>query len=424
MNRNSRLALGLRILLLTGLLLCVYLAVKQGIAAWYFRKSTPQAVEAAIRWDSGDPEYFDSLATLKHLYADTENSDEIVSLCETATRLSPHNAQYWAHLGAAYEWAGRKEDARRAFERSRQLFPNSPYINWQLANFYVRARMTTGALRALRKVLEGQGVARGDVFALAASATRDNEAILDEMLPPRSDVFLDFLNYQVTAKNMDTAGRVWTRLLQLNQPFDIHQVFPYMDALIQFREIDRLVDAWSALVQRFPGQIDSHIAKVNLIANGSFEFEILNGGLDWRITPVEGAAVSTDSKNSSDGARSLRIDFDGRRNLDYGGMFEYVPVKPSTRYRFSGLMRVSGITTDSGPRFQVFDAYDVRKLLLSTQNLVGTSAWTSQELEFKTGADTRLLVVRIARPSSRKFDNRIAGTVWVDQVSLIREGSM
>jgi hypothetical protein len=384
----------------------------------------PQAVQTAIRWDSGDPEYFDSLATLKHIYADTEDSGEIVSLCETATRLSPHNAQYWAHLGAAYEWAGRKEDARRAFEHSRQLFPNSPDINWQLANFYVRAHMTTGALRALRKVLEGQGVARWDVFALAASATRDNQAILDEMLPPRSDIFLEYLNYQVAAKNIDAAGRVWTRLLQLNQPFDFQQSFPYMDALIQFREIDRLVDAWSTLVQRFPEQIGSHIAKTNLITNGSFEFKILNGGLDWRITPVEGATVSTDLKSSSDGARSLRIDFDGTRNLDYGGLFEYVPVKPSSRYRFSGLMRVSGITTDSGPRFQVFDAYDMRKLFLSTQNLVGTSAWTPQELEFKTGADTRLLVVRIARPLSRKFDNRIAGTVWVDQVSLIGEDAM
>jgi hypothetical protein len=402
----------------------VYLALKQGIAAWYFRKSTPEAVEAAIRWDSGDPEYFDSLATLTHLYADTENSAEIVSLCETATRLSPHNAQYWAHLGAAYEWAGRKEDARRAFERSRQLFPNSPDINWQLANSYVRARMTTSALRALRKVLEGQGVAHADVFALAASATRDNEAILDEMLPPRSDIFFEFLDYQVMAKNMDAAGRVWTRLLQLDQPFDFHQALFYMDTLIQFREIDRLIDAWSALVQRFPGQIGSHIATTNLIVNGSFEFEILNGGLDWRIAPVEGAAVTTDSRNSPDGAHSLRIDFDGLHNLDYGGVFEYVPVKPSTQYRFSGLMRVSEITTDSGPRFQIYDAYDMGKLLLSSQNLVGTSRWTSQELEFKTDADTRLLVVRIVRPLSRKFDNRIAGTVWVDRVSLIQEGAM
>ncbi len=83
-----------------------------------------------------------------------------------------------------------------------------------------------------------------------------------------------------------------------------------------------------------------------------------------------------------------------------------------------GYMRVQGITTDSGPRFQIQDAYDSSKLSLSTDNLVGTSSWSPQQLEFKTGPKTRLLVIRVVRPASRKFDNQIAGTVWIDRLSL------
>jgi hypothetical protein len=41
-----------------------------------------------------------------------------------------------------------------------------------------------------------------------------------------------------------------------------------------------------------------------------------------------------------------------------------------------------------------------------------------QQVEFETKADTDLLIVRVARPSSHKFDNQLAGTVWIDQVSV------
>jgi ribosomal protein S17E len=41
-----------------------------------------------------------------------------------------------------------------------------------------------------------------------------------------------------------------------------------------------------------------------------------------------------------------------------------------------------------------------------------------EHADFTTNADTQLLVVRVARPASSKLDNRIAGTVWIDGVSL------
>jgi len=96
-------------------------------------------------------------------------------------------------------------------------------------------------------------------------------------------------------------------------------------------------------------------------------------------------------------------------------------VQPDTRYEFSGSLRTSGITTDSGLRFQIFDAFDKGNLFLSTENVGGTTGWLPQQLEFKTRADTHLLIVRIARPASSKLDNQIRGTVWIDQVSLTAE---
>ena len=47
----------------------MYLVTRQAIGAWYFRKKMPQDIQTAIKWDPENPEYYDALATLTHLYS-------------------------------------------------------------------------------------------------------------------------------------------------------------------------------------------------------------------------------------------------------------------------------------------------------------------------------------------------------------------
>ncbi|MGB8541630.1 MAG: tetratricopeptide repeat protein [Candidatus Acidiferrales bacterium] len=420
-----------RAFLIVGLLYCTYLAARQGIAAWYFRKGTPQAIQTAIKWDPGNPQYYDALATLTHMYATGGNPNEVVRLCEKATELSPYNAFYWADLAAAYEWVGRKNDALRAFARASALFPNSPEINWKIANFYVRIGKISDALPALREVLLEDPSKERQVFSLATNATGDNQQILQEMLPRSAPMLLDYLDFKVENNRMEFAAETWATLLKLDSPFDPARTFPYLDALIQHKDVDHLTEAWGALASRFPRQISARESKPNLITNGNFNFAPLNGGLDWRIIPVQGATATMDASTAFDGSKSLRIDFDGTQNLEYAHVLQYVPVTPDTSYKFSAYMRAQGITTDSGLRFVLQDAYDPAELVdvsgkaanptrfsISTENVTGTSDWSPHQLEFRTPGNTRLLIVRVARPSSRKFDNKLAGTIWIARVTL------
>ena len=427
-----------RIFLALCLLYCMYLAARQGIAAWYFRQASPQAIQSAIKWDPQNPEYYDALATLTHLYAAGGNSPEVVRLSEKATALSPYNAFYWADLGAAYEWSGRNDDALRAFARSHALFPNSPEINWKLANFYVRTGKILDALRTLKGVLLEDPSKERQVFSLAANATADNQEILREMFPPSAPMLLDYLDFQIETNRMDPAAQTWATLLELKSPFDPARALPYLDALIQHEHLDHLTEAWVALSTRFPQEIAARESKPNLITNGDFSFAPLNGGFDWRVIPVQGAAVTVDApagvdtSTGVDASKSLRINFDGTQNLDYAHVLQYVLVTPNTSYKFSAYMRAQGITTDSGPRFILQDAYDPATLVdvsseaanpvrfsISTENLTGTSDWSPHQLEFKTTGNTRLLIVKLARPPSHKFDNKLAGTVWIARVSLL-----
>ena len=415
---QSSLWRGARITIALAMLYCAYLALRQGVGTYEARQSTPAALEKAVRWDPANPANYDALATLTHLYADREDPAAVVRLSRTAVQASPMQADYWADLGSAYEWAGRSEDALRCFERARDLFPLSPDLNWRLANFYVRDGKTGPAEVALERALLGNPELRQPAFALGWGATSDNQELLAHMIPAQADVLLSYLDFLITTKRIEAANQTWARLLDLHLVFPVREAFPYLDALIYANEPEQLEQAWTAMVERFPAQLRPRVAYPNRIVNGGFEFEILNGGLDWRVLPTPGAAVRVDSLNFFDGVHSLRVQFDAKHNLDYGNVTQYVPVHPGTLYRFSAYMRVEGITTDSGPRFQIYDAAQPSQLFLSTENLVGSSSWSPERLEFTTGPETRLLVVRLARPASRKFDNLIGGTVWIDQINL------
>lgn len=420
MAEKRWLNLAVRIGLSLGLLYCIYLVTTRAIALWYFRYTPPpQGIRKAIAWDPGNPQYYAALArVLERSFDEAGDLNEVIRLYEKATQLSPHKASYWAELGGAYELVGRTDDAQRAYERARELFPNSPEINWQLANFYLRAGKTEQALTPLQKVLLGDPQLRVPAFDLAWRAGTDPKLILDKMIPPNADIYFQYINYLIQKQHLDEAGEAWARLLALGLRFEPPAAFPYLDALIQTKRVKELTVAWAALSERNPTQIRKRTYDTTLIRNGDFEAEILNGGLDWRVAPVEGVVVAVDSLTFFDGTHSLRISFDGKQNVDYGHMFQYIPVKPNSLYRFIGYTRAQGITTDSGPRLQIYDAYDPAKLFLSTENLVGSSSWGPQQLEFHTGPDTHLLLLRVARPPSRKFDNQIAGTVWIDRVSL------
>lgn len=427
-SRSARIATGGPSLLLAGrlcslavLVFSVYFAVRQGFAGLYFRENLPQDVEVAAKWDRGNPQFPDALANLMRFYSENPNPGPVVHLCETAVRLSPSDSHYWADLGAAYDWAGRPSDAVRAFERARDLFPNSPDINWSLANFYIRTGRLDDGLRLLQKVLSEGGIDERQIFSLATRAAPGSDSVLSKVLPPRAPFLADYLNFRVAAGEIDAAKTVWGRLLESRQPFGLHDAFPYFDALIRHKELDAASRTWAQLGGRFPDQIRQRIPPGNLVTNGDFAFEILNGGFDWRVNPVPGATVSVQSANP-DNAGSFQIEFDGSRNLDYYDVLQLVRVQSKTRYQFSAQIRGRGITTDSGPRFQLFDVADISKLFVSTESRIGTFDWSTETLNFQTGPETRLLVLRLARPASSKLDNQISGIAWIRHVSLVQEG--
>jgi len=391
---------------------------RQGLASYYFRQNLPDALQKAIIWDPANPVYPAALANLVHLYGQSPDPHAVIRLYQKAVDLSPFDAGYAADLAQANDWAGSTDVALPLFQRAEQLFPNSPEINWKLANFYVRSGNNNDALPPLKKILSSNIIEKNQVFALCDHAGINSGTVLDKLLPPNIPAHFAYLNFETQHNNFSAAQETWNRLLTFNSPFEPKETFPFLDTLIRAHELDRASQVWSSLVSRFPDRIPSPASANNLITNGNLQADILDGAFDWRVFPVEGAAVNQDSAGPSADSRSLRIEFDGTQNLYYGSVLQFVPAQPHTKYTFSAFTRCQAITTDAGVGVQISDGYDPNKILGSTDPLIGTTPWSEQSFSFETPPVTRLLIVRIVRAPSQKFDNKIAGAFWLSRVSL------
>lgn len=409
--------LGVRVVLGLVLAACLVLAARGAIASLLAAEESPDASAQASRWDGSNPDFPARYA--RELAEQGRGADprEIAREFEEATKLGPHRAENWAGLGEALDLMGDSAGATRAYQQALELFPRSPDINWEFANFLLRSDDVKGAIEPLRLAMEGDPSLRVGAFDLAWRAGIPRDQIL-AALPQQEDILSAYLDYLDASGRVDAAGDAWKRLLASPEPINFDAACRYFDALLYAHRVEALVPVWASLTGRDPDRFGRQPDSKNRITNGGFEDPMVNGGFGWRLTPIEGSDASLDTEVVHDGSRSLLVHFDGKHNLEFGHVMQYIPVEPDTRYRFVAYARSEGITTDSGPRIAVYDAYDRTALALETENLIGTTSWQEQKLEFRTGPRTKLLVVQVARPASRKLDNLIAGSLWLDDFSL------
>jgi hypothetical protein len=199
-------------------------------------------------------------------------------------------------------------------------------------------------------------------------------------------------------------------------------LFAFIDALNTQERYDDAASVWRQ-VTSLNGDSSPAQDPKSLVYDGGFEKDLSGGGFAWQETDVPGADFDLDADVKHSGERSARIVFDGTQNLNYGYLFQQVLVSPGTRYRFQGYLRTDQISTDSGVRFEIYDPKDVKNLDILTPNERGTMPWTLEEAEFTAGPKTHLIRVRVFRASSQRLDNKISGTVWVDDVRIFLAGS-
>jgi hypothetical protein len=76
------------------------------------------------------------------------------------------------------------------------------------------------------------------------------------------------------------------------------------------------------------------------------------------------------------------------------------------------------LTTDQGIRFRICDAELPARLDVIFGQFTGTTPWSPVEQDLAVPPQTKLLRVQVIRQPSMKFDNKVSGTAWIDELRL------
>ena len=404
------------ILFVSGIL--TFLSGKAFLAAHWNASSNPDLWLKAVRLEPGNAEYWGHVGVSQEWDLEPLRIQEAIRSLQKATEKNPRSADLWMELADAHASSGDPVRAREAYERAQANYPMSAEVAWRYGSFLLyEGKFSEGYTEIGRAVSIDPSLTERAI----SECWQSNPSVaplLDTVLPSKSEYYLSAVDFFLSQNLPDPALAVWNRQLELSLPIKLPNAIPLVGLLI---DQDRMAEAhqtWEQALEaanwpRDPGKGES------LVFNGRFAHDIANGGFDWRAAAVSGARFDLDSEIVHASSRSFRIQFDGTANLDFQNLFQYVPVESGTRYHFSAYVRTEGISTDSGIRFELLDTRHPSQVQIVTSNVIGTNPWTLVQTDVVTGPQTNLLKITLRRTPSWKFDNKLSGTVWVDDVTLI-----
>ncbi len=387
-------------------------ALRAFVAAYLAASLDLPKIQTAIRWEPADAEYPNLLG--RQLALSGTSVNEAISDYRTAVHLNPYEARYWLDLAGAYQFAGDTAGQAESVLHAVEADPTTPHVAWEAANFFLVQGDREKALRYFRVVLANDPEAVAPVLELCWRASGNATEIVDQALPPRADLYLAFLGLLVSKQEVAASENVWNRLIGLQQAFSAKPALPYFRLLVAQREVGAATTAWQQLSKVDPS-LEAYLpSRDNLVINGGFEQNLLNGGFDWWYQSYSHAALAIDTNEFRTGTRSLAVTFDGQ-SVPGPQLVQFIPVKPNTPYAFSAESKTQDIDTASGPRFAIVDAYTNAPYVL-TDDTLGTTPWRMQQARFRTGADTNLVLLKIVRDPPQPL---IRGKLWIDDVRLV-----
>ena len=408
---RKRLAIGAAVVLcLIYLLLAGRLFVASVLA------DSPQLsnLERAARLDSTNADYRNHVGRYYALVA--RDPAAAIEPYRAAVQLDPHSARYWFDLASAYQVLGDVSNQTLALERAIEADPTTPDVAWEAANFFLVQGEDEKALREFHVVLESEPSMANLAIQFCWRINPDVDMLLRDVVPAQSPAYIAFLELLMTKQETAAAAKVWNKLIatsQVSQPFELRYVYAYLQYLLDHKDVDQARVVWQQAAPRFG--LSSYLpTRNNLIVNGDFRLDVLNGGFDWKYEKQQSVTLTLDPSDFHSGHRSLLITFDGPGVTD-AGIRQFIAVQPATTYQFSAYYKNGEIEGAGGPHFTIQDAYN-QAILYDSDELKEAGFWKSATGEFTTPDDCRLLILHIRRLPE---GSPIRGKLWVDDFRLV-----
>jgi tetratricopeptide (TPR) repeat protein len=400
-----------------------YSTIRNALAVHAQGLNTLQGYERATRLEPHDPANWYLLGRYWQYNLENPDVQRAIRDYQTALAFDPYSADTWMDLGAAYESEGKTEDARNAFLEATRVYPLSPDTAWRYANFLLRQGELNPALAELKHSVEVDPKRGSAAVALAMRVEPDINAVLGRVMPPSQEAYLNVISSLTDQGRTEQALAVWSRLASLHPKFPVSESYPLLEALIHKLEMTEAQHVWEQALL-FAGESRPADPPGSLVWDGGFESNLVGGGFAWRFSPfVSGVQMSFDVKEKHSGNRSLRLVFDGLRNLDFADVCQYVHVQPSTTYHFSAWVLTRSLSTDQGVRFGLHSYGVSDNSIVWTDDVRGTQPWTQLKFSWTSAKDVQKLQLCVSRRPSAQFDSKIFGSAWIDDVTLVPDSA-
>jgi hypothetical protein len=396
-----------------------FFGVRSGIAGRAADGDTISDLRWAVRLEPGNPVFWYRLGHYQQFNLEQPDAVASVESYQKAVALNPGYTEAWLSIGTAYELDGNKAAAQDAFSRAKKTYPASAEVAWRYGNFLLREGMLPEAFAELRLALQADPRRAGAVFSRAYRADPDIDAILNDLLPPLPEVYVDAIAEAVDSQQLAVAQTMWMRLMKLNPHLQLWQFDKFVGALQAHRDYDAARQVWDqgTSTMNLPPLIQP---RDSVLWDPSFESGISNISFAWFFRSLtEGVHTEFDTTEKLSGKQSLRLTFDGKHNPGADVACSEGVVTPGTKYLFSGWVKTKNITGDQGVRFHLKSIGNSQIPLAVTREIHGTTPWTSIEQDWTAAPGVRGVQVCISREPSTNPDIHISGDAWVDDVTLV-----
>ncbi len=339
---------------------------------------------------------------------------------EKAVSLSPYDYRFWMSLGTAHEQSGDPVKAEQALKQAVALAPSYAYPRWYLGNLYLRNGRYDEAFAELRRAAEADPDLMPQLFNLSWEIYKNDPEPLKNSVGENSAVRAQFALYLLNQKRFEDGLRLWNVLTLEEKKTNKETADAIVTSLKTEQRFHDALQVWNDIAS------EKLRTEAGRLFDGGFE-EQVNYAPDvvfgWQVKGAPQAQIAIDPNKGHNSARSLRLLFQVRSNLESINVSQLIPVQPSTDYDFEFYIATDKLESGSAPQVQIFDANTGAVLFDSPMAPGGTNDWNRVNTTFKTSDKTQAVMLKIVRVSCSQDETVVCpifGSVWYDDFTLKR----
>lgn len=324
-------------------------------------------------------------------------------------------APSWLDLAEIYMSQGKRDQALQSIEVGKSLWPTRKKLLWRAAMLQIQLNDVEGALESLKAYVLAAPKHTNRISVIASRLEPNPEKFLDAIIPTdtpsgvNKNFYLEeIFEYAIKQKNQSLASATWQRLHpSLTQESPLAD--RYVRYLITSGQRNEALDVWETMYGINP---------LGRVFNGGFEIPIKQDGFGWVMRDVDGVKWDREDDTVYSGNYSLRVEFDGRQNVDFRHLNQRVAVVSGMSYRLTGYWRGAYITTRSNPYIALQTLGGLQSNRERSQSNRLSWDWEQFSVDIKIPHDSEFLRVSLVRAESDSLDNQISGKIWLDDIQL------